>query len=264
VDDGAPVTVSYYLDGGNQSTGDYKTLTLAAVAGTDFQWHHFDDRWISNLAKHDAPFVHATDVVALEDEFSDWSKLRAHALLTDASDIIVEYMPRPREQWFHGILPITVTIHLADFRRALEVKRGLKTPEMVATSECVGLCLRWGKEWLRRDRFQFVFDRNERFYGHAKDRWQNKKSRRDDQIWKDVINMKESDMRSVPGLQAADLIAWSINAKHAYGIQFDWQRKLLRAHGEGQEYRYDRLIHPEESMLERINSWGLPPRRRYR
>ena len=67
-----------YFDGGNQADNpEYPHACLATVCGTENQWRRFDTAWNKVLYRHGADFLHTTDAVSLQNEFSvekGWNK----------------------------------------------------------------------------------------------------------------------------------------------------------------------------------------------
>lgn len=259
------MAVRVYFDGGNQhdTLGE---LTLAAIVGTDIQWRNLEESWTANLRNHHAPFVHTTDAVSLNNEFSQdkgWSKNRTRELLRDSVTIINRCLAEPLKHNFDGILPLTTTVNMRDFKRAKQKVPDLGTPEAICVISTLDMCFQHGSRHLDIHRFKLIFDQNEKFYGHIRDRKDNRKSRATDRIWSNVDALTEADMRRVPGLQVADLFAWSVNSKYKHGgTHHNWQKELLARHGEDHRLTYEQLLKPNFEVIERVKSWKLPPRRR--
>jgi hypothetical protein len=107
------------------------------------------------------------------------------------------------------LLPVTVSIVLEDFIRALAVAPDLGTPQHTCVVQCLEFCFQYSVRFLNARKFQLFFDQGEPFYGHVRHRMENNKSRAENGVWADVIHCGEADMREVPGLQAADVMAWA-------------------------------------------------------
>ncbi len=255
-----------FFDGGNHADlSQYKTITLSAVTGTKIQTDHFEEQWSKNLIKHVADFLHTTDLFTFNKPYDvGWSVNRACEFCMDCVSLIERCRAQPEKDWFHGIMPISVTIPLLDFKRALGVNPNLGTPEFAYVNHCVALCVHWGEEYIKAEKFQLYFDQGEPFYGQIYNRKHNKKSRAYENIWDRVTHLGQSDMRKAPCLQAADLVAWAIGVKYERGVLYEWQQRLLDLHEEAQTLDYDSLLQPDEEALRAIESFNLPRRKRWK
>lgn len=272
-EDGFAVMTCYF-DGGNESDRkQYKTLTLSVVAGVKAQWLNFETRWGRMLAKHGAPYIHTTDLLANEQVRPEpftlargWTDKKIHALMADAAEVIDECRATLKIQGrLQGLMPLSVTIVLDDFWRVLQKCPQLRTPELHCTLVCIRLCLYWCEHSNVR-RLQFIFDRGEPFRGHAVDQWSSKKVRKEEPIWNDVKGITEADHRDVPGLQAADMIAWCLGSRHTIGVKFEWQARILAALDpeEAVLLDYKRLSDPNIDVLNLLDKWKLPQRKAFR
>jgi hypothetical protein len=147
-------------------------------------------------------WLHTTDAVGPEHTFSTkngWCENKVDEFITH----------------IRRLLPVTVS----DFKRAAKENPDLTVEHLCAT-QCAA-CV-----------FEFYFDQGEPFYGHVKDRMDNKKSRQTAPGWSLIKHIRESDMRHVPGLQR------------------------------GKEYfDYKRLKTPILEHMETVKSYRLPRRR---
>ena len=140
---------------------------------------------------------------------------------------LAEYMNR-----FNGGL---VTMHSCEID--MKAWRGLIQQGFPIPSE-VDLCNRYVSEYivamfanklLRESEFEtislasddllsFVFDRNEAFFGPFSKKVSDEKhdSERSGKasIWQLVVSITEGQMKTTPGLQAADVLAWGINRQN--------------------------------------------------
>jgi hypothetical protein len=264
------VAIRCYFDGGNlhETEGE---ITLAGIVGNEIQWKNLERRWEKHVEKHRAKFVHTTDAIALQNEFSKdkgWCNNRVRHLMSDSVSIILECLAKipdnpdnPSVDSFQGIMPFTITVRMDDFKRALGTIPDLGTPEGACAMTCVDLCFQYGVNYLRGRRFNLIFDRGEPFYGHLKDRQNNKASLKIDPIWEKTA-LTELNMRELPGLQVADVFAWATNARHRHGrIEHEWQERLLAKHREDRLLSYERLLKPNLETIDLVKSWRLPRRR---
>src|ERR1035437_9964980 len=138
-DDGF-VLMKCFHDGGNQAHPEqYKTVTLCAVAGTAAQWANLESQWATVLNAHGATFIHQTDMLTLNGPFTvanGWSLPKVHDLLADCVKVIDRCKAKPENGWPHGIMPVSITMVLADFRRAVAEIPTLRTPELHCALHC--------------------------------------------------------------------------------------------------------------------------------
>ena len=253
-----------YFDAGNKSDPrTYKTLTLCAVAGTDIQWRNFDSRWDKLRSKLDFPYIHVTDMLAAAPPFTKengWSRSRVNSTLSECVSLIGDCKARPENQYNHGILPFSVTVILRDFQKILAKVPQLRTPELNAVNYCVQMCGYWS-DYIGVNRLALTFDRNEPFKGHVCDRWNNKRARREESIWKYVTQVAEANSEEVPGLQVADLIAWSVGKYYEGETKYTWQRAMLSMHKERELYDYQKLKSPDLTAMDLMDRLKIPKRR---
>jgi hypothetical protein len=261
------VALKGYFDGGNEADSTlYKILTLASFSGLDTHWRAFDLRWKKTLAKYKAPYLHTTDAVCLSRDFSrsnGWNKEKVNDLISDCVEVIEDCAAiRTGDKISRfGIRPATVSVILGDFKKALTTFPRLGTVEHLCATQCVSFTAAYGSTAGARQ-FQLYFDQGEPFLGHIHDRKTNRKARQASPFWAMVTDLGESDMRHVPALQAADVLAWSVN--HAYeeeAIRFDWQERILFIDREKDLFDYDRLQEPIIEMIDTVEPWKLPKRR---
>jgi hypothetical protein len=267
------VVLKGYFDGGNQADSlQYDRITLATALGTCEQWCAFELAWKEVLDTHGAYFLHTTDAIGLQKEFSKdkgWTDGRVDALISSCVNVVEQHMvipgriiiPGPYGDRLSiaksGLNIITLTIPLKDYERARKVVPELpNSAAEVCAIDSVGFCFKWGKiigtEW-----YHLYFDQNEQFYSHIYNRRRNKKSKKDITLMKKVVALAEVNMRVSPALQVADLFAWCIN--HVNDVRRDWHKHLNGLPWHGLILDYERLLHPIPWVAKRINSWKLPP-----
>ncbi len=255
-----------YFDGGNEANSrQYDRITLATACGTSEQWSALELSWNEVLRKHNAAFLHTTDAVSLQREFSrenGWSKESVDFFILDCVSVIAEHLSTPGA-FGHlakpGLHIVTLTIPLDDYRRAKESNSKLpNSVTEICASESLGFCFRWGRR-IGAQWHHLYFDQGEPFYGHVYDRKHNRKSKKAITLMEKVVDLEESDMRVVPALQIADLFAWCIN--HNDVVSREWHRRLHGLPRDSLYLDYDLLLKPTPGALERTADWNLPKRR---
>ncbi len=266
------MVVKGYFDGGNQANiNEYDRITLATACGTEAQWHAFHLEWSAAKLRHHAPFLHTTNAVSLQKEFScknGWDEESVNSYVLDCVGVIGDHLsvlektdetalnPRVIKE---GLRVVTMTILLDDYRRAR--KKNPRLPNSVTEiclSECLGFCFRWGSR-LRASGYQFYFDQGEPFYGHLHDRRVSKQCKEDVPFMEKIVHAGESDMRLVPALQMADLFAWCIN--HNDSVSLGWHGLLHSFSWQSLYLDYKLLLGATPGALERTAAWALPRRK---
>lgn len=250
-----------YFDGGNQEVPEqYESLTIATASGTADQWLRFTKDWDDMLTRHGADYLHTTDALALRKNFSrkkGWTTESVDSLLHDCVNVAEKHLHKI-DNWV-GLNVVTLTIRFDDFVRAKQVNPSLPTTVAeLCASDGLSFVFKWGR-FIGAEWFELYFDQGEPFYGHVYDRRHNKESKRAIPIMKHVAHLGESDMRLVPALQLADLFAWC--GGHQPGTHL-WHRRINDLHWAGLFLGYEHLLNPRPGILELINSWKLPARRK--
>jgi len=270
------VVLKSYFDGGNQADSrQYDRISLAAICGIPEQWTRFEPEWGKIISSHGASFLHTTNAIGLQKEFSvenGWADDKVDALINECVGSIESHICVPAEGQVplglpfspnitkQGLMPVTLTIPFADYERARKVvPRLLNNITELCTSEVLGFCFQWGR-LIRSEWYELFFDQGEPFYGHVYDRRHNKKSKKAITPMEKVCALAEVDMRCSPALQVADLFAWCIN--HNNDVRREWHARLNKLPWGSTILDYDHLVNPTPGALERTTAWNLPPRRR--
>jgi hypothetical protein len=256
-----------FFDGGNQADStQYDIVTLAAFSGSEIQWRNFDAKWNAKLTKHGAPWLHTTDAIGLTKDFSKrkgWDEDKVQRLIEDCVSVIAtcSAVRKGRQITHAGIRPASISVLLKDFKRALLKIPDLGSAEHICATQCTGFCLHYGLH-IGAVKFQLFFDRNEPFCGHIQDRVNNRQAKKLDPLWNHVVFVGEGDMRDIPGLQAADLLAWSINHDHEEnGPRYEWQRRLLMIDRDKELFDFSKLSKPQRQVIDLVKTWKLPRRK---
>jgi hypothetical protein len=261
-----------YFDGANKADLNlYDRVVLATVLGTSDQWDAFIADWKMVLESHNkVPYLHTTDAVTLNGPFSKkngWNDALVDNLILDCVRAVKRHIAMPSlvpGEFRPGLRVVTMTIYLEDYKRARE-----KKPEMpnsvneICTSEMLGFVFRWGRK-IGAEWYHLYFDRSEDFYGHVRDRKDNKKIRKDVPLLERVAVLVEAEMQLTPGLQLADLFAWCISHNDATSKRL-WHRALddlpIDPSWESAYMDEGYLLNPTPGALERTQAWGMPQRR---
>lgn len=78
--------VGFFDESGTQETGGY--ICLAGFVIKEEKLQEFNAAWNAALAKHGAPFLHTTDLANFKREFREWTPQRRNALMADLMEVI--------------------------------------------------------------------------------------------------------------------------------------------------------------------------------
>jgi hypothetical protein len=257
-----------FYDGGNEANSQqYDYVTLAAFFGRPSEWKPFDRAWSKGLEGNGAEYLHTTDLMTFNGIYeTGWDMKRRTIFLNECADLIGQSVLLPDETGdpVPGLVPYSVTIALKDFKRIqVEFPDGPHDATdglaVQALSEIIEFC-----RLIRADFVHMIFDRNEPYVGHVRDRINNRKFVKQIQeqgfdIGRKITSVTESDSRGVIGLQAADLLAWCITRKHS--IEHDWHEKIVSMQRREEWLDYERLKDFRHDALELARLTKLPRRR---
>lgn len=219
-----------YYDGSGKTAGkikgeDSEVLTLTGVVASVKVWERFDPQWDEVLQRHGAPLLHMADAMALQDPFlpeDGWTAEKVDALLSDLWSLIGNF----RFDLPHSnLMAASCSVLMRDYRRAereLKIKGiRLREPEAI----CVNCCLRLPHDIdspnEQPQQIIMVFDRGECFQKTIQRNWDKYKNKRSAGWPKQVANIINIDSlllevgtSNIPGMQVADLLAWTVSNRH--------------------------------------------------
>jgi hypothetical protein len=220
------MAVTAFFDSSGKPHDKEARLTLAAFAASDIVWADLERQWNEVLHKHPLKprYIHMKELCPLRDEFSvdrGWTREEAFGLVNQMLLFLQHYKKESLQMYY-------CTIDL-EARRRLVKDEGFKIPLPVDLcnefcSETV-LKAHFKKAWDKdpdtqtAEEMAFVFDAGEKFYGPFRKKWEAevKKFRRDGGFnpWNVITSVTTTtNMKKLPGLQAADILAWAVNREH--------------------------------------------------
>ena len=217
------IALRIHADGSGKGEGRF--MTLGAFAGNDEVWEKFETDWNDILHNHSprAEYIHMREANTLTKGFDwklGWNTHKAFEL----SSKCLAYMSRVDKSRFRMFY---CTVDLEAWEK---VKRdGIAVPEPVEI--CSDFAM-WGVLWwyvqqrgddgifnIPADSAHYFFDKDEPFEPKFKEKWTNEVARYEatEQInpWILIEQVSSVDMKKVPGVQAADVLAWSVNREKA-------------------------------------------------
>jgi hypothetical protein len=236
-----------YFDAGNQPvSSQHELVTLSVISGTPKQWRKLEQEWTAKFPKHHIRFFHATE-----------HKNRP-GLMEDFAMVAHENTFR-RNPFRHGLYPFSVTIPLKDFLRARKVNPRIPqdVPD-VLIREALYRCVEWGRTKIGARKYHMVFDQSEAYYGYVSDFKHNPKAQRESPILKRFA-LTEDNMRDWPGLQVADLFAFSHGNRQTYS-RTTWHKLVRSIEQDRVDFTYRKLLHPLDGPINKRLQWKLPKR----
>jgi Protein of unknown function (DUF3800) len=219
------VMLTMCFDGsGSEDDLNSTQVTLAAFAGEQDAWDCLNAEWESSLKQHGASYMHMYEANMRREEFEGWTDEELTPLVTSLATIPAKVKAAYRFQ------AIRFTVDAAAYRK-------WATPHIptITTNLAIGAFTRlfmWYAASPKAilDPMAILFDRNEPYMNILMQRWNRRKSFKGKRPWWDLITtIAPVDMRKVPGVQAADMLAWSINrARTRAPGASDWGDNMAR------------------------------------
>jgi hypothetical protein len=192
-----------YFDGSGKRG---RSLTLACVAGDEQAWAGLEADWKSFLEHVGIDYTHMYEAISRKGPFKGWQK--------------------DKRDWFVNGLIFFIEEH--QHKNPSRLKAFTSTVDLVAHNEVAGarylpsparMCMRglFAKvfEWYAAfpdtilDAMELFFDKDEAFMRHIDDDWKAPAIREKYPSWGLVRSIEPVDMKATPGIQVADLFAWS-------------------------------------------------------
>lgn len=196
--------IGFLDESGHSSATEF--LALAAFVAEDSSWARFDERWRSALGRHGAPHLHMREFAHRVQAFKGWAEDRRRALLAECVAAINSIRA----------IGVGAATSVAEFRKLdREGQSRLQDPFFCCFQEVVrGIAL--NAEFEAQDyKTHMVFSQQDEFRPKATKLW--------DAMTR-YINVRDRmgalefrDMRAVPALQAADLLAYEL--RHFYYLR---------------------------------------------
>ena len=211
------IALRAYLDSSGKLEDD--NLTLAAIAGPEQLWGEFEREWARILASHSpkAQYVHMAEICHQNKGFDrglGWTDQSAFSL----SNTCLVYMSGLDKKRFHMFY---CTIDLKAWRKLKSLTYQLPEPVQLCNRFCSETVLGWYLNQYpdlidpNADTVNYFFDRDEYFHHPFRKKWETEKKKaaksKEWSIWQLIADIKAVEMKSTPGVQAADIIAWGMN-----------------------------------------------------
>jgi hypothetical protein len=218
------IAIKVHLDSSGKSTVD-QFITLAGFAAPDELWANFENEWSQIMTNHSpkSAYVHMKEINSLTKGFEPrfgWNHQNAFGL----AGACLAYMSRLDKERFRMFY---CTVDIGAWRKLKGEGYELPEPIEMCNEFCVyGVQLWYAYKFplkteifdLATDGEHYIFDRNEEFYLPFRAKWNVEKDKFEStgelSPWILIDDVTEADMKKVPGIQAADILAWSVNREH--------------------------------------------------
>lgn len=187
--------IGFFDESGHSSSTEF--FALAAFVADDSDWARFDQQWRRALDRHGAPYLHMREFAQRVETFKGWTEDRRRGLLGECVAAI------------NSIRAIAVgaATSVDDFERLdAEARSNFQDPFFYCFQEVVrGVALRAHFE-PEGQKVEMVFSQQDQFSPMARKLWNAMASYID--VKERMGSLEFQDMRAIPGLQAADLLAY--------------------------------------------------------
>ena len=208
------IATAVYYDGTHDSECK-EALTLTGIAAPQGTWGDFEADWGAALVKnHVYEPLHMRELMHNKGYFADFGWEEKIKLIGDLWNVFGKYRPT-------RMCAYSCTVMLADYQRAKSQIPNLRPPESICVDYSVGGLQLTSEELSISKPLLLYFDRSERFMCKIYRTW-NRATKNGTYFgsrvgWPFRIrNIFPAD-RSYRPIQAADLLAWSINRAHCTG-----------------------------------------------
>jgi hypothetical protein len=222
------IAIRAYLDrSGAANTG---CVSLAAFGAPDDVWARFEKGWyeILKTAPSPIPYMHMKEAMQRwpDTPFSylkGWNKENAWTLVFKLAKFMSEFSP-------NELLRFSCTVDMDAWRKL--TAEGLSIPSevdicnyycvrpaIVATGHSIMMAQQTEiVDITGDDLIHFVFDRSEPFFEKFRAEWNVGKDEFERtgkyNMWRLVDSVTEGNMKTTPGIQAADILAWGLNREN--------------------------------------------------
>jgi hypothetical protein len=227
-----------YFDGSIYYSPTIKLLCLGGVIGPATVMDEFSKRWRATLNEHGVETFHMSDVMAGRGNFDGWHRKRTDELLKALANVFGNFYQR-------HLRVKSCIIDLDAYDRAKTLFATLKNPEAICVDFCCGSAVPPDESVQADQQYSsiiFCFDQNEEFLKFIYSAWQRRRKAHRGGWPEQVKDIVKGNSAYEPGLQAADLIAWSTNSAYR-GIERSYPYAFLNIlMGMHKFFDYDNII----------------------
>jgi hypothetical protein len=243
-----------YFDGsGKSEVSEY--LTLTGLIASESVWDRFERSWNEILQKYHISVFHMSEAMSLNNRFSvrnGWNREKVRAVVNDLWNVFGRYLWTKDLSLKSNLYARSCTVVMRDYRRAKSENPRLREPEALCTGFC---CHRLPFDLdsnLEHPEIALVFDRGEPFLNTIYRGWVKYKHRPDAGWPKQIKEIRFAEANQCPLIQAADLVAWTINKYHrrpdGYPDADAFAASIMVSH-ETKTFDYDAIMKTPRSLI---------------
>jgi hypothetical protein len=212
-----------YFDGSVGGDSD-QWLTLAGLIASDWTWAIFQKHWEIMLRERYpiAPYIHMTALITGNDPFelvAGWTECRVDRLVSDAEGVLNSADKK-------HICAFACSIDVSAHSRLIDEGYNISDPAVICAEIGIGQLLTRYRDTHSLEMAHLFYDQDEPFIGSIRKRWRERvvmpnKLVTNELFWGSIASVQPVDMRDTPGIQAADMVGWSVTRRLRYGLAED-------------------------------------------
>jgi len=182
-------------------------------------------------------------------------------LMEDFASVAHEHSRRGgnRDSFRHGLYIFSATIPLDDYNKARNDNPQVPVDAYdILIREVFFRCVEWGSKVIGAREYHLIFDDLEPYRGYVCDWKRNPKALKEYPMLNDC-SITKGNMRKTPGLQLADLFAFSHSNRSAQNGNI-WHQMVMGVDQHVYDFSYEDLLIPVEAAIEKRDYWKLPKR----
>jgi hypothetical protein len=199
--DGLMAILTAYFD----KSGDVgrEIVIVAGFIATDSRWERLGRAWERVMARARVSDFHMAEFMrdAEDSRFNarEWPRPRKNLLASKLLRIIAEYVQKP----------VVVAVTMKAFREAAiaDSKRYVGDPYRLCSAICLIASSEWARESRRRERVDFVFDNDGKFFSETTKAYDVARREQATSAKCRIGNIAFASRIGTPGIQAADMFA---------------------------------------------------------
>lgn len=193
-----------YIDESGRA-GDTEFVGMGACDADPKDWEEFEKRWRIVLEENNAPYLHMKEFAGCRDAFKGWTELQRRKLMSDCLYTLVDT----------EIIMMSAVVRSSDFDRLLpSTREALGDPYFCCFQECLYGSALAGYLESDGEKVDVVYSQQDEFKGRFSAIFEGWKDYYSAGAGSNLGHLSFADMRSNPGLQLADLLAYESTHYH--------------------------------------------------